>query len=126
MVFPRFRNVIDEWRSPLARIGGTLLVHAEVPGPLDTARHTGSRVQTTGGTPRTLASRPNAAEDDAIALLIRSCAEYGVRTHIVHLSSSTSVAPLADARAAGLPVSVETCPHYLVFAAEEVPDGATE
>ena len=52
--------------------------------------------------------------------------EFGVRTHIVHLSSSTSVERIADARAAGLPVSVETCPHYLACAAEEVPDGATE
>jgi len=109
----------------LARIGATLLVHAEVPGPLDAAGNTDAHAH-----PRSyatyLASRPNAAEDEAIALLIRLCVEYGVRTHIVHLSSANSVEPIAAARAAGLPLSVETCPHYLACAAEEVPDGATE
>src|SRR5262249_15739360 len=45
---------------------------------------------------------------------------------IVHLSSASALAILARAQAAGVPVSAETCLHYLTFAAEDVPDGATE
>ena len=46
--------------------------------------------------------------------------------HIVHHSSSDSLDALAGARHEGLPLTVETCPHYLHFAAEEIPDGATQ
>jgi allantoinase len=73
-----------------------------------------------------LHSRPRRAEDSAIELLIRLSAETGCRVHIVHLSSSDSLAQLAAARAGGLALTVETCPHYLAFQAEEIPDGATE
>jgi len=73
-----------------------------------------------------LRSRPRRAEDSAIELLIRLSAETGCRVHVVHLSSSDSLAQLAAARADGLPLTVETCPHYLAFEAEEIPDGATE
>ena len=73
-----------------------------------------------------LRSRPRRAEDSAIELLIRLSAETGCRVHIVHLSSSDSLAQLAAARAGGLPLTAETCPHYLTFEAEKIPDGATE
>ena len=73
-----------------------------------------------------LRSRPRRAEDSAIGLLIRLSAETGCRVHVVHLSSSDSLAQLAAARADGLPVTAETCPHYLAFEAEGIPDGATE
>ena len=53
-------------------------------------------------------------------------AATGARAHIVHLSAAECVAMLAGAKAAGIRLSAETCPHYLFFAAEEVPDGATE
>ena len=56
----------------------------------------------------------------------RRLRETGCRVHIVHLSSAEALPILAEARSAGLPITVETCPHYLSFAAEEIPDGATD
>jgi allantoinase len=73
-----------------------------------------------------LRSRPRRAEDSAIELLIRLGEETGCRVHVVHLSSSDSLAQLAAARAGGLALTAETCPHYLTFEAEKIPDGATE
>lgn len=73
-----------------------------------------------------LQSRPRRWEDEAIALMIRLCEQSGVRIHIVHLSSSDSLGPLREARVRGVPLTVETCPHYLVFSAEDIPDGHTE
>lgn len=72
-----------------------------------------------------LQSRPPAWEDAAIALLIELCRETGCAVHIVHLSSAGSLPALRAARAEGLPISVETCPHYLCLEAESIPDGAT-
>ncbi len=68
-----------------------------------------------------LASRPRAWENDAIRSLIALCRETGCRTHIVHLSSADAIALVAAAQAERLPVSAETCPHYLTFAAESIP-----
>src|SRR5205085_4870475 len=73
-----------------------------------------------------LESRPRSAENQAVAMMIRLCREFGARVHIVHLSSSDSLVQLADARREGLPLTVETCPHYLHFAAEDIPDGACQ
>ena len=70
-------------------------------------------------------SRPPVAEVDAIAVLIELCREFRTRLHIVHLATEAALPLLREARAEGLPITVETCPHYLVFAAEEIPDGAT-
>ncbi|HEY6562794.1 MAG TPA: allantoinase AllB [Polyangiaceae bacterium] len=96
-----------------------LLAHAE----LDLCSSGGQ------GSPRTyrtyLESRPPAWEDAAIALLIRLCRVTRCPVHIVHLSSASSVEQLRDAKAEGLPITVETCPHYLCFEAEGIPDGAT-
>jgi allantoinase len=106
----------------LARRGAVLLVHAELPGPIEAAG--------TAGDPRAystwLRSRPNAAEDEAIALVVRLAATTGCRVHIVHLSSASALPLLKNARSEGVPVTVETCPHYLTFTAEDVPDGRTE
>lgn len=104
----------------IARCDGVLLAHAEDPAYLLAASADGRRYAPY------LASRPRRAEDSAIELLIRLSRESGCRVHIVHLSSSDSLAPLAAARAEGVGVTVETCPHYLVFTSEEIPDGATE
>ncbi len=71
-------------------------------------------------------SRPRMWEHDAIEMMIRLCTEYNCRTHIVHLSSSDEVTMLAEARESGLPLTVETCPHYLFFSSEEITDGATQ
>ena len=72
-----------------------------------------------------LASRPDEAELQAIRLMIRLCRQYRFRLHIVHLSTALALDDLRAARAEGLPITVETCPHYLHFAAEEIADGAT-
>src|SRR5438034_611161 len=109
--------------TTLAGLGLPLLVHAELPGPI--ARAAASR----GGDPRRyasyLASRPRAAELEAVDLMLRLCRETGCRVHIVHVSAADTLDRLRDARRAGLPVTAETCPHYLTFAAEEIADGAT-
>jgi allantoinase len=101
-----------------------LLVHAELAGPIDAAtqslRDADWRRYATY-----LASRPDQAELEAIRLMIRLCRQYGFRLHIVHLSTALALDELRTARAEGLPVTVETCPHYLHFAAEEIADGAT-
>jgi allantoinase len=72
-----------------------------------------------------LESRPTEWEDAAIAMLIELCRETGCHVHIVHLSAATSLPSLRAAKAEGLPISVETCPHYLCLEAESIPDGAT-
>ncbi|MGY1711927.1 allantoinase AllB [Geodermatophilus sp. SYSU D00758] len=72
-----------------------------------------------------LASRPPAAEETAIGRLVAAARETGARVHVVHLADADALPLLRRARAEGVRVSAETCPHYLTFAAEEVPDGAT-
>jgi allantoinase len=72
-----------------------------------------------------LASRPPAAEEQAIALIARLCRETRARTHVVHHSAASALGQLRAARAEGLPLTAETCPHYLHFIAETIPDGAT-
>jgi len=73
-----------------------------------------------------LASRPPSWEDAAIRLLVALCRDTGCAVHIVHLSSASSLATLRRAKDEGLPITAETCPHYLCFEAERIPDGATE
>ncbi len=73
-----------------------------------------------------LASRPPRAERRAIERVVAAAAATGARAHIAHLSAAECVALIAGAKAAGIALTAETCPHYLFFAAEEVPDGATE
>jgi allantoinase len=72
-----------------------------------------------------LRSRPCAWEDAAIARLILLCRETGCAVHVVHLSSADSLPQIRAAKAEGLPLTVETCAHYLCLRAEDVPDGAT-
>ena len=108
----------------VARTGLPLLVHAEVPNPVEDAIR-GLRGADWSQYSTYLVSRPEQAEVLAIRLMLDLCREHNFRLHIVHLSASSGLAELAAARAQGLPVSVETCPHYLHFCAEEIPDGAT-
>ena len=72
-----------------------------------------------------LNSRPDEWEEYAIAQMIILCRETRCRTHIVHLSSANALPMIRAARAEGLPLTVETCPHYLLFSAEEIEDGDT-
>ena len=108
----------------IAKSGLPLLVHAELAGPIDRA------TEGLGGADWSkyvtyLSSRPDEAELEAIRLMIRLCREYKFRLHIVHLSTALALDELKAARAEGLPITVETCPHYLRFDAEEIADGAT-
>ena len=107
----------------LAELDQVLLAHAELPGPIATA------AAAAGGDPRRyatwLAARPRGAELEAVDLLLLLSLETGCRVHIVHLSCAAALERLETARRGGARVSVETCPHYLTFAAEDIPDGAT-
>ncbi|MBM7829808.1 allantoinase [Agromyces cerinus] len=104
----------------LAATDSLLLVHAEDAQLIDAAPHPHSVDYADF-----LASRPREAEDSAIAAVIEGAARTGVRAHVVHLSSADSLGRIADARRAGVRLSVETCPHYLTLTAEEVPAGGT-
>jgi len=108
----------------LARTGLPLLVHAELAGPVDVATELLANADW-----RTYAtylqSRPDEAELSAIRMMLSLCQEYGFRLHIVHLASAQALPELRAARSQGLPVTVETCPHYLHLEAETIPNGAT-
>jgi allantoinase len=108
----------------VVRSGLPLLVHAELPGAIDRATNALANADWNRYSTY-LQSRPDEAELEAIRLMLSLCREYGFRLHIVHLSSSRALPELCAARAEGLPVSVETCPHYLHLAAETISDGAT-
>lgn len=104
----------------LARHGVPLLVHAELEGEGPDLAGMSARSYGTF-----LASRPASWEVEAVRLMIRLCRETGCRVHIVHLSAADTLPDLEAAKREGLPITAETCPHYLVFAAEDIPDGAT-
>jgi allantoinase len=120
----------------LARLGAVLIVHAELPGPINRAavpaRYSpaGEAFEDANFFPFAyktfLESRPRAAENEAVGLMIKLGREFGARIHIVHHSSADALPMLREARAVGVNITAETCPHYLVFAAEEISDGATE
>lgn len=120
------RDELEAALPDIAASGLPLLVHAELAGPIEAAS---IQVAETNADWRAystyLASRPDEAELEAIRLLLSLCRQYRFHLHIVHLSSALALPELADARAEGLPVTVETCPHYLHFAAEDIPHGAT-
>ena len=106
----------------LTKLGAVLIVHAEVPGPIEEhATHGAAKDYETF-----LNSRPRAAENQAIQMMIRLSREYGTRVHIVHHSSADALPALRAAKQSGVPITAETCPHYLAIAAEDVADGATE
>ncbi|WP_405806108.1 allantoinase AllB [Streptomyces sp. NBC_01187] len=107
--------------AEIASFDGLLIVHAEDPGQLASAPQKGGPAYADF-----LASRPREAENDAIALLVALAREHGTRVHVLHLSSSDALPLVAKARAEGVRLTAETCPHFLTLTAEEVPDGATE
>ena len=125
-----FPNVTEEnlreAMPELARLGAVLIVHAELPGPIDAASCSPLLAGESSRYETFLKARPRAAEDEAVALMIRLCREFGNRVHIVHHSSADALPLLREAKAAGVNLSAETCPHYLYFTAEEIADGATE
>ncbi|MBB5897591.1 allantoinase [Kutzneria kofuensis] len=105
----------------LREFDGLMIVHAEDAEVIDAAPPScGRRYRDF------LASRPRRAENEAIKAVITLARRTGARVHILHLSSADALPLIADAKAEGLPVTAETCPHYLSFHAEAIPDGATQ
>jgi allantoinase len=119
---PEFPEISEQdLRSAMTRLPNIqFLVHAEWPNP----------PRLLEGDPRGsadyLATRPRSAETEAIVRLLRLCRETGAAVHILQLSSADSLETVARAKEEGLPVTAETCPRALFFAAEDVADGATE
>ncbi len=118
---PLDRAGLHRAAAQIAGLGSMLLVHAEDPAYL-------GEVCGPGGADYAafLRSRPPRAETSAIEAVIEAARHTGVRAHILHVSSADAIDLLAAARAEGLAVTSETCPHYLALAAEEAPAGATE
>ncbi len=105
----------------IAGFGGLLIAHAEdshviADAPEPHGRHYVDFV----------ASRPPQAEVRAVEMLLAQTRRTGCRTHVVHVSSAETLPLLRAAKDEGLPVTAETCPHYLALRAEDVPDGATQ
>ena len=123
--FPNSTEADLRAAMPVLRAAGLpLLAHAELDlGDGETGDGAGPEPSRYDGY---LRSRPAAWEDAAIALLIRLARETGCAVHVVHLSSASSLPQIARAKDEGLPLTVETCPHYLCLEAEAIPDGATE
>jgi allantoinase len=116
-----------ELRSALPHVTKTglpLLVHAELPAPVEKAT---SRLAQADWSKYTtyLQSRPDEAELSAVRLMLSLCREFHFRLHIVHLATSQALDMLRAAKSQGLPVSVETCPHYLHFSSDNISDGQT-
>jgi allantoinase len=105
----------------IASFDGLLIVHAEDAEVIAAARPCSG-----GRYADFLASRPREAENLAVARVVALAKETGCRVHILHVSSCDALPVIASARRDGVRVTAETCPHYLTFAAEEVPDGATQ
>ncbi|MGY1824566.1 allantoinase AllB [Geodermatophilus sp. SYSU D00079] len=106
--------------AELAGLDGLLVAHAEDPAVIAAAPPPRGPSYAAF-----LASRPEAAEESAIAGLVAAARDTGARVHVVHLADADALPLLRRARADGVRITVETCPHYLTFAAEEVPEGAT-
>ena len=111
---------LREAMSVLARRNVPILVHAESP------EHLGSRAFRASAYRDYLATRPVEAERAAIVMMIRLSREFDVHVHIVHVACAEGVDEIARAKRDGVRITAETCPHYLTFAAEEIPDGRTE
>jgi allantoinase len=112
---------LDRYMSTLRGFDGLLIVHAEDSSAIDHAPSAHG--------PRYLdflSSRPRAAENLAIARVVQAARGTGARGHILHLSSGDALPMIAGARREGVRITAETCPHYLMLTAEEIPDGATQ
>jgi allantoinase len=110
--FPRADdNTLRDGLAEAARLGLPVAVHAE------SEDITRSLLQTFTGTSvgDFLASRPVAAEVEAIGRAVKIAEETGAKLHLVHVSSGSGVAKALEGRARGVDVSIETCPHYLFF-----------
>jgi len=111
---------LDAATAEVARLGSRLIVHAEDPDLL----HAGGALGR--GYDAFLRSRPPASEAAAIQAVVDAARRHGARVHVLHLSDAGSLPVIRAARADGVDLTVETCPHYLTITAEEIPDGASE
>jgi allantoinase len=114
----------EEFERSLAEIAsfdGLMIVHAEDPAEIERAP-----APSGDSYDDFLRSRPRSAENRAIGTVLDATRRTGARTHVLHLSSADALPALRAARADGLRVTVETCPHYLTFDAEGIEDGATQ
>jgi len=102
----------------LARRGVPLLVHAESPEKIFPPTRPTYEAY--------LASRPPVAEVEAVRMMIRLARELGTRTHIVHVACAEAVEAISRAKQDRVPITAETCPHYLTFAGEEIGEDATQ
>jgi allantoinase len=118
---PLSANQLRQAMAEIAAFDGLLIVHAEDPAVIE-AHHRAHTVHYR----EFLDSRPPAAETTAIETVIAAARETGCRAHIVHLSSAEALPSLIAARADGVRISVETCPHYLTLQADEIADGQTQ
>ena len=108
----------------LAGFDGLMIVHAEDADTLEELRLQ-TEVITGARYADFLASRPRDAEEVAIRAVIDAVRTTGARAHILHLSDADALDEIAAAKAEGLPLTVETCPHYLTLLSEEIGDGLT-
>jgi allantoinase len=126
---PEFANVGEsDLRAALpelAAMDAPLLVHSELPGPIEVANEKLGKSD-----PRKyktwLLSRPPGAETKAVEMMIRLAREFQARVHIVHVSSERSVPLIRRAKKEGVRITAETCPHYLFFASGSIPNKRTE
>ncbi|HBX80691.1 MAG TPA: allantoinase AllB [Propionibacteriaceae bacterium] len=112
---------LREAMAEIASFGGLLIVHAEDAGVLDE-----SPAADGPNFGVFMNSHPAKAEVVAVRNVIEAVRATGCRTHILHLAASETLPDIKAAKAEGLPITAETCPHYLTFEAEEIPDGATQ
>ncbi|EFN54312.1 hypothetical protein CHLNCDRAFT_31701 [Chlorella variabilis] len=132
--FPHVSPAEVEAALPTIRaLGLPLLVHAEIVDG-DVPQEVGGQAPGPREHSTWLASRPRRFEKNAVRALIgalrataANATKPGFRLHVVHLSGGYAelVPEIVAAKAEGLPISVETCPHYLNFATERVPVGDT-
>jgi allantoinase len=118
---PLSAAALEIYLREVASFDGLMIVHAEDADEIERApSRAGGRYADF------LRSRPDDAESRAVETVLDAVRRTGARTHVLHLSSAAALPALRGARAEGLPVTVETCPHYLSFEAESIAEGATQ
>lgn len=119
--FPNVTEQDLELAMPLiAKHNIPLLVHCELEAPCENRL-----AENPGSYKEYLASRPKEWEDNAVALMIRLCRKHHCRVHIVHVSSARALHLIADAKKESLPITAETCAHYIYFNSEDIPDNSS-
>jgi len=112
---------LEDAMAEISGFDGLLIVHAEDAHRIDHAPPPNGSSYAAF-----LDSRPRAAENIAVAEVIQLARRSGCRVHILHVSSADVLQLITTARNDGVRITAETCPHYLTFAAEDIPDGATQ